>query len=130
MDWTVLPNPLAAAAGIVAQAAGGGGDALITSLLSGLGASGLSTGILWKIHQDSEKRHEVVEDDMRQRHLTERAEDRKTIRELTSRLFLLADRGMEVGQTAQEVVKGDTHDPRLLLLLERLEAELDQRSGS
>ncbi len=92
---------------------------LVTSLISGLGSAGLSTGILWQIHQRSETRHEVMH-----------AADRATIQQLTSRLFLLADRGMEVGQTATEVAKGDTTDPRVLLVLERLEAELNARGDT
>lgn len=103
-------------ADLLAQAAPTDGGDWITGIVSGLGSAGVSTGILWKIHGDSEKRHVKVEDELR-------ADNRG----LTSRLFLLADRGMEVGQTASEVVKADVKDPELLRQMQRLEALLEQR---
>lgn len=113
MDWAALPDPLGAVLGVVVQAApsGGvdGGDTLVTSLISAIGGAGLSTAILWRIH----------------------AEDRKVISQLTSRLFLLADRGMAATTVATEVVQAEAKnkDADLLAEMQRLAALLDERGS-
>lgn len=101
---------------IIAEAMPNDGGAWVTSLVSGLGSAGVSTGILWKLHTDFVKRSVAREDAL----LSEN-------RQLTNRLFLLADRGMAVGQTASEVVAGDARDPELLQQMQRLEALLEER---
>lgn len=115
--WTTL-------ASIVAQAAPGVED-WAGSIITGLGSAGVATGILWKVHQDHVKRAEARE----QRLIEQLAEARGENGRLTNRLFLLADRGMEVGQTASEVVKNEANDPELLRQMQKLEALLEQRGA-
>lgn len=112
MEWMALPNPAGAVLGFIVQAGGGtvdGSDTLVTSMISAIGGAGLSTAILWRIH----------------------AEDRKIIQQLTSRLFLLADRGMAVGSAAAEVVKDESasKDQALLAEMHRVAALLEERGG-
>lgn len=109
--------------GIFAENVPSDGGAWITSLVSGLGSAGVSTGILWKLHTEHVKRSAAREDVLLRELTVERAEKKA----LTNRLFLLADRGMAVGQTASEVVAGDARDPELLQQMQRLEALLEER---
>lgn len=99
----------------------------VTSVVSGLGSAGVATGILWKIHSDHVKRSSERED----RLMAELAAERADKKALTSRLFLLADRGMAVGQTASEVVKGEAEarEPELIQQMERIMALLEARGG-
>lgn len=95
-------------------------------IVSGVGTGGLATGILWKVLQNTNRLHEESE----LRHDARHEEDRKTIAALTSRLFLLADRGMAVGQTASEVAASESGtDPELLAQMQELRALLEQRGG-
>lgn len=101
---------------LIAQVGPGDPGSIVTSVLSGLGAAGLPTAILWRLYFDHVRRSAEREE-------TLRAENRH----LTDRLFLLADRATEVSQAAQEVVRAEAFDPDLRLALERLSAQLDQR---
>lgn len=109
----------------LAENAPNDGGAWVTSLVSGLGSAGVSTGILWKLHTDHVKRSTAREDVLLGDLTAARAENHA----LTNRLFLLADRGMAVGQTANEVIKGETPDPELLTAMARLESLLEQRGS-
>lgn len=91
---------------LVAQVSPDASSQWVPPIISGVGGAGLSTALLWKIH----------------------AEDRKTISQLTSRLFLLADRATEVGKTAAEVVQNEANDPVLLAEMQRLIALIEERS--
>lgn len=120
MEWAALPNPLGAVLGFVGQAIppSGSGTGWIEPFLTATGPAGAVAAVLWLILQRAEKRHE-----------TERTELRAENRQLTSRLFILADRGMAVGQTASEVVSAEAKasDPALLAEIQRLRALLEAR---
>jgi hypothetical protein len=92
---------------VLAQAASPDvGGQWLPPVVSGVGGAGLSTAILWKIH----------------------VEDRKTITQLTARLFLLADKSTDLGKTAVQVARGQDSDPELLAEMQRLRATLEERS--
>lgn len=91
------------------QAVPASGD-WVATLLTATGPAGVVSLLLWKVRQDAER---------------EKTELRAEVRDLTNRLFVLADRGMAVGQTASEVVKAD--NPGLNEVMQRIEALLDER---
>lgn len=91
---------------LIGQVAPDSSGGWINTAISALGGAGLSTALLWRVH----------------------AEDRRTISSLMSRLFLLADRATQVGQTAAEVARGDARDPEMTAALERLVALIEERN--
>lgn len=112
-----------------AQVAPSPGADIVQSLLTGLGAAGLPTAILWKIHLDAERRFEREMSDMRARHATERNEWRQDAASFDERLFRIADRGMEVGKIATDVARNDSgqDDPRLNEVLDVVKQLLEDR---
>jgi hypothetical protein len=116
-----------AVAAVFAQTAPSG-DTWLTSILTGLGSAGLSTGLLWNILQRREATYVQERDAAEARYQTERLVQQETIRSLTDRLFSLADTGTKVAQSAAEVVK-DKPDPALSRQLARIEALLNERGG-
>lgn len=110
---------------LLAQAAPDDAGGWAASIFTGLGSAGVATGIMWKVHQDYRKESSQREDKLHGLLSEARTENRQ----LSNRLFLLADRGMEVGQTASEVVKNESPDPELLRQMQKLEALLEQRGG-
>lgn len=109
---------------LIAQQAPEAGD-WVQTFLTATGPAGVATAILWKLHSDHVKRAAGRELALREDLRACREENRS----LANRLFLLADRGMAVGQTASEVATGDARDPELLRQMQRLEALLEERGG-
>lgn len=101
---------------LLAQAAPSTTGDWVQTFLTATGPAGAVAAVLWKVLNDTVKRASARESELRSEN-----------RELRNRLFLLADRGMAVGQTASEIVAGDARDPELIAQMQRLEALLEQR---
>lgn len=100
-------------------------------VLTATGPAGVVALVLWKWVSSAEREKKELREEterLRVEAMQERDTLRGEVRQLTSRLFLLADRGMAVGQTASEVVASD--EPALLAAMERVEALLEQRGRS
>lgn len=119
MDLAALPDPLGYAIQVLGQEGATDPGGWVAQLIGSLGSGGVVGAVLWKLHNDHVNRASQREADLR-------AENK----ELRSRLFLLADRGMAVGQTATEVAASEPGtDPELLAQMQELRALLEQRSG-
>jgi hypothetical protein len=128
VNLAALPDPLGF---VLSQATGGGSGDWVSTLLTATGPAGLVGMVLWLwvkslLEQLKTLTGELVA--IREQHRAERSELRAEQQKLTSRLFLLADRGMAVGQTASEIAAGEGKgwsDPELTATVQRLAALLE-----
>lgn len=102
---------------LFAQQAAPSGD-WVSYLVTATGPAGVVAGVIWKVHTDHVKRSQDREAALRDEN-----------REMRTRLFTLAERGMAVGQTASEVAANEARDPELVRLMEDVRASLRERNG-
>jgi hypothetical protein len=105
VDPNALPNVLGFTLDVLGQAPGGGD--WVNTLLTATGPAGAVAAVIFWFFRDFARRADAREVVL----LQQLADMKQENRDLTGRLFRLADRGMEVGKTASEVAREDVTIP-------------------